>query len=260
MRKLCFIKIGGSLITEKSKRECLRRDVIADITQQLAAVFRSRGNDTDFVLGIGGGSFGHYYATKYGLINGNDNKHVVFGICKTHHSVQKLAGIVANELLSLDLPVFVISPASCFSVRDGELSGHFTASLETALALGMMPVVYGDTMLDETRGTTIFSTERIFEELIEQLPNYKKSVILLTDVDGVLDKNDRTIQTFSPRSSTQFFASNSSDVTGSMEQKVAAALRMAEHCEQVIIANGHRKNVIENVLNGDYSHSTVVNN
>jgi isopentenyl phosphate kinase len=258
MHKLYFIKIGGSLITEKSQPEYLRRDVIANIAKQLAKVFRSRDQNVHFVIGVGAGSYGHYYAKEYGLTRGAINERSVFGVCKTHRSVQKLASVVINELLSFDLPAFMMSPANLFLARDGELSGYFIEPLKTALAHNMIPLVHGETVLDETRGTTIFSTEQTFEELIKLLPNYQKSVILLTDVDGVLGQDGQTIEVFDRRTSTTFFANNNFDVTGNMEQKVAAALRMAESCNQVVIADGRRDNIIENILNGDLSRATVI--
>ena len=71
-------------------------------------------------------------------------------------------------------------------------------------------------------------------------------LILLTDVDGVLDKNNKLINHINSRSAESILE----NVTGGMKTKVIIALKSAsEGIKQVIIASGLRENPISKALN-----------
>jgi len=60
--ELIFLKLGGSLITEKSVWETARREVIERAAQEVKEAFEERA--FQLLLGHGSGSFGHYPARK----------------------------------------------------------------------------------------------------------------------------------------------------------------------------------------------------
>ena len=60
-----FLKLGGSLITDKRQPETPRMDVIERLAQEIAAA-RAANPSLQLVLGHGSGSFGHIYARQYG--------------------------------------------------------------------------------------------------------------------------------------------------------------------------------------------------
>ncbi len=73
-------------------------------------------------------------------------------------------------------------------------------------------------------------------------------LVLLTDVDGVLDKNNKLINHINSRSTESILE----NVTGGMKTKVIVALESAsEGIKQVIIASGLRENPILKALNNE---------
>jgi isopentenyl phosphate kinase len=59
---MILIKLGGSIITNKEKPESARRKTIDNILKQIKKV------NEPMILVHGGGSYGHYWSVKYGII------------------------------------------------------------------------------------------------------------------------------------------------------------------------------------------------
>src|SRR3990172_434782 len=74
MAELIFLKLGGSLITDKDSPYTPRLDKLADLAGQIAAVFAETPG-LRLVLGHGSGSFGHTAASKYGTREGISPSH-----------------------------------------------------------------------------------------------------------------------------------------------------------------------------------------
>ena len=69
MRELVFLKLGGSLITDKTKPYTVRMDKLGDLANQVARALQTHP-DLLLILGHGSGSFGHTAAKKYGTRDG----------------------------------------------------------------------------------------------------------------------------------------------------------------------------------------------
>ena len=67
--KLVFLKLGGSLITEKGTPQTPRPTLIRDLIQAVAEARREQPQ-LSVLLGHGSGSFGHVPAKKYGTRHG----------------------------------------------------------------------------------------------------------------------------------------------------------------------------------------------
>ena len=67
--RLVFLKLGGSLITDKSQAETALLDLIFILLSDLKR-YLDQNNEVRVVLGHGSGSFGHHAAAKYGTRNG----------------------------------------------------------------------------------------------------------------------------------------------------------------------------------------------
>jgi isopentenyl phosphate kinase len=81
MKKLIFIKLGGSLITKKDVPYTARYDIIQQFAKELKEIISKR-QDVQFVLGNGAGSFGHYPVIKHNLKNGIQTSDQVQGFCE----------------------------------------------------------------------------------------------------------------------------------------------------------------------------------
>jgi isopentenyl phosphate kinase len=244
---LIFLKLGGSLITDKRRPECARGEVLRRIAQELAEVRRARP-DLQMLLGHGSGSFGHFFGRRYGTRAGVHDAEGWYGFAATGDAAARLNRIVTAELLAAGLPAWSIQPGVALRCVDGAVVDGPLAAVKHALEVGLLPVVYGDVALDEVRGGTIASTEEIFEWLAHSL--FPQRLVLAGEVDGVftadptVDATAQRITVITPASFARLSAalgdSHGVDVTGGMAAKVQQSLALAAAIPglDVIICSG----------------------
>ena len=66
-KNLLLLKIGGGVITDKTKRYGLLDDVLVRLAREIADGY-GKLKDTDLIIGNGAGSFAHYSAHEYRTI------------------------------------------------------------------------------------------------------------------------------------------------------------------------------------------------
>lgn len=242
MKNLILIKLGGSVITDKS-REFVARD--ANIMRLAKEIGKAGKNfDGKIIIGHGAGSFAHtpasIYRTKEGIINNKS----LFGMSVVEEAARWLNGIVIKKFISQSLPVFSFSPAS-FLISDRlSYSKSYIDPIKKALQIGIIPVVYGDVILDKKTGCTIFSTEKILSILARKLlGEYKIRIIYATDTDGVYDKKGKTIEKITPANlnavKKAILGASTTDVTGGMLHKVEESLKLAKKTGiETLVVNG----------------------
>lgn len=266
-KKLYFLKIGGSIITDKSRPRVARRAEMRRILREIKEAKR-RGN-FQLVIGHGGGSFPHTTAKKYKVNEGLVHSYSEKGASLTLLAARELNDIFINEGLKVGLVMFSFTPSS-FGVWDGkEAKSGTVRNIQEALRRGMLPVVYGDVVINLERGVSIASTESVFQFLAKKLK--PKKIIVATDIDGVFDKDPRKykdanlINLINRKNIAKVMGmtsgSNKIDVTGGMKTKLSILYGMIRltHAKG-IITNGTRKNSIRNALLGkNYGRATIVN-
>lgn len=249
MKKIIFIKLGGSLITQKDKPYTSRIDVIQNIASELAKIMKEK-QDTVFILGNGGGSFPHYPAVQYKMKEGIQRPEQVFGFCKVQDAAAQLNRIVVHELLDKEIPACSINPSSIFTAKSGTVKNAYVDSLLGVLEKGITPVLYGDIIFDEQKGSTIFSTEYIFDILISMLLEKKyeiEKVLYLCTVEGVYDTNGNIISEINEKNwdevKKQIYETEGYDVTGGMAHKIQSALRLGKKGIQTYILKGSKESL-----------------
>jgi isopentenyl phosphate kinase len=99
-----------------------------------------------------------------------------------------------------------------------------------AIARGLVPLIYGDVALDDSRGGTIVSTEDLFVYLAGHLRPSR--ILLVGEVDGVLDASGEVIPRMTPRTfasiAPPISGSAGVDVTGGMLDKVARMVDLVD--------------------------------
>ena len=60
-----LLKLGGSVITDKTQPFTARTDVIERLAREIKNALDERGDDLQLIIGHGAGSFGHPLAEKY---------------------------------------------------------------------------------------------------------------------------------------------------------------------------------------------------
>ncbi|MEZ4862224.1 MAG: isopentenyl phosphate kinase [Caldilineaceae bacterium] len=230
---LVFLKLGGSLITDKRVAEAPRHAVIAQLAQEIAAV-RQLQPSLRLLIGHGSGSFGHVHAQQYGTHAGVHSPADWHGFALTADAAARLNRIVTGALLAAGIPAWSIQPSALMYCEDGRIAQGDAAPIVQALAHGLVPVVHGDVALDTLRGGTIASTEEIFAWLAPLLQPSR--IILAGEVEGIysadplLEPAAQLIRRITPTTLREIEgglgASHGVDVTGGMAAKVAQSMRL----------------------------------
>jgi isopentenyl phosphate kinase len=221
-----FLKLGGSLITDKSHPYAARHAVITRLAGEVRRALDA-APDLKLVIGHGSGSFGHWAARPYGTRQGVRTSVQWHGYAEVAAAAARLNRIITDAFLGAGVPVLSLQPSASARCHDGALEYLDTGPIHAAQARGLVPLVYGDVAMDDVRGGTIISTEDIFVFLADELDPSR--ILLLGEVPGVLGPDGEVIQRITPAAlpALQEALSGSAgvDVTGGMADKVA---RMAE--------------------------------
>jgi len=256
--ELVFLKLGGSLITEKSKFETPRLDVIERVSLEIAQALRERPR-LKLLLGHGSGSYGHYAAEEYGVHRGHLKDWRGYAV--TGAAAQRLNRLVVDALLRRGVPVVSVQPSASTLCRNGELLEMAVLPVRMLLDRGLVPLVYGDVALDEERGCAIVSTEQIFAYLAQSLSPDR--MVIVGEVDGVFtgdpqcDKDASAIPIISSLNVDQVMGllavSRGVDVTGGMRSKVKTLFKLIEDHPKLIVQliSGMREGVVEAALKGE---------
>ena len=181
---LHFIKLGGSLITDKNRPLTPRPLVIQRLAAEVAAAHRALP-DRRFLISHGSGSYGHVVGRKYRTRQGVRDAQGWRGFAETAHIAAQLNRLVQAALLHAGLSAISFPPSALAQCRDGEIVALRSEPIEQAWAADLLPVVYGDVAFDETWGGTIISTEQILSALALQFR--PAHITLVGVVDGVFD-------------------------------------------------------------------------
>ena len=137
-RLLAVVKLGGSLITDKTKPFTLRKHVIRQIAEELATAYE----DARLLVVHGGGSFGHPVAAKYAIKEGHDgSKRKLEGFSQTRYWMTVLNLKVVEELAQRGLPAVPFQTSAFTYTVNKELREYWIKPLAKALKLGLVPVV-----------------------------------------------------------------------------------------------------------------------
>lgn len=263
MRELIFIKLGGSLITDKTQPYTPRLDVLKRLAAEIKAA-QQAAPDVDIVLGHGSGSFGHTAAKKHGTRQGVSSADGWRGFCEVWWQASQLNRYVMQSLTEAGVAALALAPVSAVTARDGRVARWDLAPLKAALSAGLIPVVYGDVIFDEVRGGTILSTEDLFEYLAVQLEPQR---ILLAGLEEAVwadyPAKTQRIEAITPASFEALRASvggsHGADVTGGMESKVRQMLDLVQKIPglQAQIFSAETPGNLEHILGG-ISSGTII--
>jgi isopentenyl phosphate kinase len=246
MKELIFLKLGGSLITDKTQPYTPKLDVIEDVALQISTALQTHP-DLRLVLGHGSGSFGHVAASEYHTRDGfvaqppqltqrdRDTTESGYwkGFAEVWYQASALNRFVMKALHKVSMPAISLPPSANVIASDGKVSIWETTSISMALAYGLVPVIYGDVTFDEVRGGTILSTEDLFSHLARA---FNPERILLAGLESAVwqDFPDRTrkVETITPKTFNKV-AENiekaaGADVTGGMKSKVTQMLDLVQ--------------------------------
>jgi isopentenyl phosphate kinase len=202
MVDLVFLKLGGSLLTDKTRTEAIRQDVLKRLANEIAEA-RYRREELRLVLGHGSGSFGHVAAAKFNTRLGVSGPEQWAGFAEVSDAAARLNRYVIAELLEAGIPAIALSPSASAVCHDGRLVHLASEPIRAALDSGLVPVVYGDVAFDSVRGGTIISTEEILDFLAYLLKPQR--LLLAGETPGVLDRKGTVIPLLTPPMLPEFW-------------------------------------------------------
>ncbi len=260
---LYFLKLGGSLITDKSQPHTVQPDVLKRAAQEIADALRLR-QDLRLVIGHGSGSFGHVPAERYGTRDGVTSAAGWWGFVEVFREARALNQLVLEALLDAGLPVIAFPPSAAIIAAGGQIQSWDLRPFQAALVTGLIPLVQGDVIFDTSLGGTILSTEEIFSYLATEL---KPQRILLAGIEAGVWQDyparqqiaaEITPATLDRQNSTLGGAS-AIDVTGGMRKKVEIMLSLVRQMPELeaLIFSGAEAGLIYQALLGDRPGTTI---
>ncbi len=240
---LVMVKLGGSLITDKRGDCAPRLEIIERLAGEIAAA--QPGMRERILLGHGSGSFGHASAARHGVGGGPLTTRARAGVSETRARAAELHALVTSKLLDAGLSPFTWAPSSALMSRAGAASRGDIEPLLAALDLGLLPVTYGDVVLDREWGAAICSTEAVLGYLSSRLRRRGHRVrraLWLGVTGGIYDSKGEPVprvdRSNHRRVRRMIGAVDGTDVTGGMLLRLETARALARRGIESWIVDG----------------------
>ena len=262
---LIFLKLGGSLITDKFSPRTPRQEIIDRISREITES-RKKNPGIKIILGHGSGSYGHTSGKKHGTRNGVQTKDEWIGFAEVWYDAASLNRIMLDTLHNAGLPVVGFPPSASITTRDREIISWDLTPIKSALENDLVPVIHGDVVFDLSLGGTILSTEDLFVHLASQFN--PERILLAGREPGVWEDypdNKSILSEITPVDLASFEeiieSSGAPDVTGGMESKVKQMIQLViQHPSmRTLIFSGEKPGLIKSVLAGETSGTMIHN-
>ncbi len=256
-KKIIILKLGGSLITDKTKPFTPRLSIINNLAYQIRNAL-DEDKSLQLIIGNGGGSFPHYPAVTYNMKEGIKTDRQIMGYAKVQDAAARLNRIVVEQLIEAGVPAVSLNPSSMIVCEDGKVKNIFIDHLKEFLKIGLTPVFYGDIITDTTLGSTILSTEKLIIEIAQELSKNNLNVSKIIQngsTKGVMDREGGVIASITEDniSSVRNVIGETVgfDVTGGMMHKIEESLILAKRGIPTQLINGSldRKILQQAILN-----------
>ena len=253
---MILIKLGGSVITDKTQYKTFARER----TERLCREIAESGVKTIIVHGAG--SYGHVLAKEYSIQDGYERPEQIEAASRVHHDAMELGMLMSQTLLDIGIPAASVAPGSCFVMDDGRIAPDNSEPIRDMYEMGIMPVTFGDVVMDRKKGFGICSGDQMMEVMAD-LFNPER-IVFVSDIDGLYTANPKTDpdaelieevteETLRKVSST----SNVDDVTGGVRGKMEAMLRMCNDDRDCVLVNGTVPGRLLALLKGEEVTCTV---
>ncbi|MEJ2411871.1 MAG: isopentenyl phosphate kinase [Anaerolineales bacterium] len=261
--RLVFLKLGGSLITDKQTPRTARVEIIQRICGEIKTAL-AEDPELRILLGHGSGSFGHVSGSKYQTRDGVSSPSDWLGFSKVWQDASTLNRLIMEALNTSDLPGICFPPSAGILCQGRKILTWDLKPLRAALNHRLIPVVYGDVVFDTDLGGTILSTEDLFVFLAKE---FKPDRILLAGLDpGVWKDYPEKTSLFTEITPADQVQTNeavgrsaATDVTGGMAEKVNQMLELISSNPglEAVIFSGEDPGSIQQALLGTVSGTRI---
>lgn len=259
--KLKLLKLGGSVITRKDKPLTPNLEAIRRLAREI-----SQARVPHLVLVHGGGSFGHPLAEQYRIQEGYKNPSQIMGFSKTHQAMVALDKLIVDTLIEKEVPALALPPSSWIITKLGRIHLMEMRPLTKLLERGLVPVIYGDAVLDFNTGFAILSGDQIVSSLAIKLK--AACIVVAVDVDGLYtadpktDSAARLIHRITPEElkkiQQRIEQPKVRDVTGGMLGKVLELMPAVKQGILAMILNAEKSGNVYKALKGEEVIGTII--
>lgn len=235
-RKLTVLKLGGSVLTDKTQPYHCEIDRIRRIAKEIKYCLDSQLME-DLILIHGVGSFGHPPVLEHKLYLGFQNKAQLIPLSATQHKVNEFRSILSTELRNAGIPINLMHPSSLSVAEKGEFVDFFSEAIEGYLSIGMIPLIGGDMIFDRKMGFSVGSGDQIAVLLAKKMN--ATQLLFATDVEGIYEYDPKikpecelkTCITFRDISHImeQLHSGGKIDASGLMKNKLKAILPLSDN-------------------------------
>jgi len=183
-KELAVLKLGGSLLTDKTKPYTLRTNVLASVAREISECMESSLIQS-LVLLHGVGSYGHPPVLEYKLHKGFQSKDQLLPLSKTQYTVNEFRLIIVKQLQAAGIPVNLMHPSSAVTSEKMKMTRYFLEPLKGYLSIGMVPLLGGDIIYDTTMGFSVGSADQLAAIIAHEFET--KRLIFATDVAGIYE-------------------------------------------------------------------------
>ncbi len=245
MSRLVQIKLGGSLITDKSKPYTSRPEVIRRLAIEISQAQKITGDQ--YILGNGAGSFAHTSASRYDTANGFTTEEGKRGYCIVQFDATTLNHMCVKIFMEEGIDTISIPPSSIMTATSGKLDSIFVNSIQQLIQKNITPFVFGDAISDKVRGSVIFSCDQVMEYLSKNMKTKPSLILSVGDFPGVLDENNLLVKEIDLKK-FDLLSKNGAlkppktkDVTGGMKEKIRTLLTLAQIGIETVILDGREE-------------------
>lgn len=243
---MILIKMGGSVITDKSRALHARKKAIGAIAGEIKKIKEPS------VIVHGGGSYGHYWSVRYDM-HTEPARYDLHGISVVKNSMIELDRIVLESLTKNGISPYSVPPTD-FMYGSRPITKKIR-ELEKIAEAGLVPVTYGDALWYGQKKSYILSGDKIMTHLTRVLR--PRLAIFALNVDGVYSdpKSKKLIGEIGGGDIK--IARVKADVTGGMGRKLEEARNISRLGSKVFFVNGNKPRRIVNAVKKNRFEGTV---
>lgn len=253
---MILIKLGGSVITDKSQYRRFNEEQVARLCKEIAESGKGA------IIVHGAGSFGHVIAKQYALQNGMVDFRQVGAVAKVQYDVRELSSLVVGELLKVGIPAVSVPPGSCFVMDNGRLIVSDDEAIRLLASIGVMPILFGDVVTDRSKGFGICSGDQVMEAMADIFNPDR--IVFVSDIDGLYTADPKVDPDaeFIPVVDRDIVGkvsgtSTVDDVTGGVINKMEAMLNMCNEKRDCVLVNGTVPGRLLSLLKGEEVPCTI---
>ncbi len=250
MVRMLVLKLGGSLLTDKTQPYSLRKDVLRAASAEIKACM-DQGLVQKLAIVHGVGSYGHPPVIQHKLHKGFIDPAQLLPLSRTQSKVNELRAAITSSLQDEGIPVNLFHTSSIASARKGRIASMDLDAVKGFLDIGMVPVLGGDMVYDTEMGFSVGSGDQVAAILAKELR--ATDLVFATDVAGVYDMDPKTssnahlIKELSLDHLDDFSPVNGAkpDASGAMRGKLSALIGLERELQR-----GLRMSIISMMIPG----------